>query len=181
MSHHPSEARPARGIGSHQAGRPGTMARMDITLTDEPTRLAALVRRTVPMSDLKPFYDSVYTHVAATLASTGNAPAGPALGWLHHDGSTEALDVAAGFPVAGLPTGTLEGDVEVLEIPGGRALVAIHEGPYADLPGAWEALVERLGAEGLSPRGDTVEEYLTQPEPDGDPALNRTRLVMMVR
>lgn len=156
------------------------MAGMDIEITHEPSRLAAVVRRTVAMADLVPFYDSVYTDVVAALGAVGSGPAGPALAWLHHDGRADALDVAAGFQVEGLESGPLTPDVEVVEIPSGRAVAAEYQGPYDGLSDAWQQLDDRRKHEGLTARGDTVEVYLTEPTPDGDPALNRTRLIMMV-
>ena len=156
------------------------MAGMDIEITNEPSRLVAVVRRTVATADLVPFYDSVYTDVVAALHAVGSGPAGPALGWLHHDGRADALDIAAGFEVTGLELGPLTPDVEVVEIPSGRAVAGDYQGPYDGLSDAWQQLDERRKHEGLVARGDTVEVYLTEPAPGGDPALNRTRLVMMV-
>lgn len=162
------------------------MVVMDIETVIEPPRLVAVVRRTVPMAELKGFYDSVYGEVIDALGTAGHVPRGPALGWLHHHGTFEELDIAAGFPVEGIEVGPLTPgveltrEVEVVEIPGGRALVAEHVGPYDGLPDAWQALESHREAAGLTSRGDTVEEYLTEPTPDGDPALNRSRLVMMV-
>src|SRR5690554_379779 len=155
------------------------MRRMDITLTDEPTRLVAVVRRSVPLAEIRGFFDTAYGDVIAALAAAGRSPGGPALGWLHHDGSPEALDIAAGFPVTDAEIGALADGVEVVAIPGGPSLVAEYVGPYDDLPDAWQAIEDHRRAAGLELRGDTVEEYLTEPTPDGDPTLNRTRLAMM--
>lgn len=150
---------------------------MDITLTEEPTLLAALVRRTVPMDALTEFYDTAYSQVVAALTAAGGAPAGAAFGW-YHGMPTDTVDVAAGFPVHGLPPGSLTDEVEVVEIPGGRSLVADYEGPYDGLAGAWQSVEEHRAAAGLAARGDFLEVYVTEPSPGGDPARNRTRLVL---
>lgn len=154
---------------------------MDYEITEEPARLVAVVRRVVPMAEIVTFYDNAYSEVAAALATAGHPPAGPALGWMHHDDNQEAIDIAAGFPAAGVEPGPLAPGIEVVEIPGGRALAAEHQGSYDGLSEAWDALDKYRAAANLEARGDTIEEYLTEPAPDGDPALNRTRLVMMLR
>ena len=65
----------------------------------------------------------------------------------------------------------------VVEFPGGRALTAVHRGLYTGLPAAWTALEQQRAEAGESARGDLMEEYVTDPSPDGDPSLARTRLV----
>lgn len=150
---------------------------MDITLNDEPTRLTAVVRSTVRTDEMAAFYDSAYERVVTAIAGAGGQIAGPAIGW-YHGMPSDTVDVAAGFPVAGLAAGALTDGVQVLEIPGGRAVVALYVGAYEGLPGAWEQL-ERWRAEHAGDgRGDYWEEYVTEPTPDGDPALNQTRIVL---
>jgi len=153
---------------------------MDISIQHEPTRLVAIERRTVPMSDLVAFFDTAYTKVAAAITTAGAAPDGPAVAW-YHGMPTDTVDLAAGFPVSGLEPGPLGDGVEVVEIPGGPAITAEHAGGYDGLPGAWEQ-VERFRAAGEHEvRGDFAEVYLTEPSPDGDPALNRTQLVLPLK
>lgn len=150
---------------------------MDIRVADEPSRLAAVLRSTVRADELTDFYDSAYQRVAAAVAANGGQVDGAAIGW-YHGMPTDTVDVAAGFPVTGLAHGALTDGVEVVEIAGGSAVVGLHVGSYDELSGAWEQL-ERWRSENAGDgRGDYWEEYVTEPTPDGDPALNRTRLVL---
>ncbi len=153
---------------------------MDIAISDEPARRVAVVRRTVPMDGLVEFYDTAYTQVVAALGGAGAAPAGPAFGW-YHGMPTDTVDVAAGFPVTGLELGPLDGDVEVVEIPGGSAVVGEFQGGYDRLPDAWAELEDYRAQHHIAVRGDFLEEYVTEPTPEGDPAQNRTRLVLPLR
>lgn len=149
---------------------------MDVSITEEPTRLVAIRRATMPVMEQESFYAEAYSAVSAALAEVGIEPAGPPVGW-YAGIPGDTVDVGAGFPVVGVEPGPLSHDVHVVEIPGGRALTAVHRGLYTGLPAAWAAL-EQLRAEAGEPaRGDLTEEYLTDPSPDGDPALARTRLV----
>ena len=153
---------------------------MDVTIENEPTRVVAIERRTVPMSDLVAFFDTAFTKVGAAIAAAGATPDGPAIAW-YHGMPTDTVDLAAGFPVSGLELGPLGDGVEVVEIPGGQVITAEHEGSYDGLPGAWDQ-VERFRVAGAHEvRGDFSEVYLTEPSPEGDPALNRTRLVLPLK
>lgn len=147
---------------------------MQIDHVDEPTLRIAALRRRVPLDGLTAFYDEAYGTVAQ---ACGDAISGPAIGWYHGMPEHE-WDVAAAFVVDDLPLGPLTEEVQVVELPGGRALSATHTGPYDELPGAW-TLVEQARAErGVAGRGDFWEVYVTDPNPGGDPAANMTRLVL---
>jgi len=69
----------------------------------------------------------------------------------------------------------------VVEIAGGPAITAEYQGGYDGLPDAWAEVEEYRAGRDLAVRGDFLEEYVTEPTPDGDPALNRTRLVLPLR
>lgn len=155
---------------------------MDVSLVQEPDRLLAVLRRTVPAAQLGEFYDGAYRTVLAALAAEGLEPAGPALAWIRFEGAPgPEFDIAAGFPVEGREPVPLAGEVEIAQVRGGPALVAEHHGDYAGLPAAWRVVEEQAVARGLVPRGEVLETYLTPPVPGGDPAQNRTRLTMLVR
>lgn len=152
---------------------------MDIDHMEEPSRMVAVHRRTIPMSSIRDFYDHAYGAVAAALAAGGRAPAGPAVGW-YHGMPTDTATISAGFPVEGLPAGALDAEVEVevAELAGGPSLVAVHRGSYDTLSTGWQRLMAELGARGMAPRGDFWEEYLTDPLSVSDPSELQTRLVL---
>ena len=150
---------------------------MDVERRHEPDRSLAVHRRTLEMSDIRTFYDHAYGAVVAALAARGAGPAGPAVGW-YHEQPGRTCTISAGFPVDGLPAGSLDDGVEVVTRPGGAALVAVHRGSYDGLGAAWEQLTAELGSRGVAARGDFWEEYLTEPGPDTDPATLETRLVL---
>lgn len=156
---------------------------MEITRTEEPTRLVALVRSTVRMDELPAFFDRAYRAVPGAVAGAGGAVQGPAIGW-YRGMPTDTVDLAAGFPVTGLgpgPVGTVDDGVEVVEMPGGPAVAALHVGSYDGLPAAWQQVAQWQAANAGPGRGDFWEEYLTEPAPDGDPSRSETRLVVPLR
>ncbi|MDQ0425424.1 GyrI-like domain-containing protein [Cellulomonas iranensis] len=153
---------------------------MDSTRTTLPTVTLAAVRGTVPTAGLPAFYDAAYRQVAQAVEREGWTIVGPAVGW-YHGMPTGTVDLAAGFAVEGAAPGATSGDVTVVEQPGGAALVLTHTGPYDALPDAWARVEDDRVALGVDGRGDFWEEYVTDPEPGGDPAANVTRLVLPLR
>jgi effector-binding domain-containing protein len=149
---------------------------MEPEVIEVDTQRVAIVRREVAMAELPAFYDSAYGALFEAVSAAGGSPTGAAFGW-YHGGPSETVDVAAGFPVSGLDVGSLEGDVEVVDRPGGRAAAAMHVGPYDELPETYVQVEQWLDEQGLEGRGDMWEEYLTMPTPDTDPTTLETRLV----
>lgn len=152
---------------------------MPTTPTDLPTVTLAGVRATVPLDALREFYDRAYRDVSAAAEQAGWTVVGPAVGW-YHGMPTDTAELTAGFVVEAA-AGSASGDVALVELPGGPALVATHTGSYDELPDAWTRLEEDRAVVGTDGRGDFWEEYLTDPEPGGDPAANVTRLVLPLR
>ncbi|MBP6525524.1 MAG: GyrI-like domain-containing protein [Dermatophilaceae bacterium] len=149
---------------------------VDIQLTDIPSETVALVRRVVPMGDLTTFFGEAFERVAGAVPEAGGAIAGPPFGW-YHGMPGETVDVAAGFPVVG-DVHTPDGGVVVTERPGGRAVVAVHVGPYDAMAVTYAEVQGWMAGRELTPRADMWEEYLS--EPTGDPAGWRTRIVWPV-
>ena len=93
---------------------------------------------------------------------------------------TDTVDVAAGFPTAGRIAAAAEGVVP-FELPGGRAVQFLHVGSYDDLGEAYARMTAWMGEQGLTPADAMWESYLTEPTPDGDPAVNQTLITWPVR
>ena len=89
------------------------------------------------------------------------------------------MDVEVGFPVADPVEG--EGRVVAGELPGGRAAVTTHAGPYNQLRGAYEAVQAWVAEQGLAIAGAPWETYLTDPNETPDPNDWRTEVVFPVQ
>jgi effector-binding domain-containing protein len=139
-----------------------------VELTEQPT---AVLRATVPMDQLPAFFARAFAATAAVIATQGQAPAGPPFG-LYHGLPSSSVDVEAGFPV-GTPV-VPDGVVAPGVLPGGRAVEAVHVGPY-DTMGETYGRVEQWMAGRRLARGPVVwESYLSDPEREPDPATWRT-------
>ena len=141
-----------------------------------PALVTAVVRDTVPMAALRDFFDVSFRDLARVLAAQGIVVVGPAFGRyrgpLGAPGDT--IDIEVGFVTdrAVRP----DGSVVPGALPGGRTARLTHAGAFDGLAASWERLRAWIEEQGLAPRTDRWEVYVTQPAPETDPATLRTEL-----
>jgi len=153
---------------------------MRFEVTEVSPQSVAIVRREVPMAEMAGFFDSAFGIVASAVGAVGGAVVGAPFGWYHGTpGAT--MDVAAGFPIDGIVEGELDDDVTVVVRPGGRAVAAMHVGPFDELQGTYSAVEVEMAERGLEARDDMWEEYLTDPDDQVDASLWETRLVFPLK
>lgn len=145
-------------------------------VSDEPAQMVAVIRKDMAMGELGAFFPEAFGAVAAAVERAGGSVVGPPFGW-YHGMPTERVDVAVGFPVADLPEGALEGEVVVLERPGGLAAAALHIGPMDDLGATYRELEAWLRDRQLDRAEHAWEEYLSDPTAEPDPTMWQTRIV----
>lgn len=146
---------------------------MDTTpelVTLEPTT-TAVVRETVPMSELTAFFDRAFHAVMETAQAQDIAVTGPPFA-VYYGMPTDTVDLAAGFPTADAVTAS--DGVTAAELPGGRAARLLHIGSYDSLEGAYGRVMAWMGEKDYRPAGLMWESYLNEPTPDGDPNENQT-------
>lgn len=118
------------------------------------------------MAELPGFFGPTFGVVAAAIEACGGVIAGPPFGW-YHGRPGETVDVAAGFPIEGW-----DGDsdqVKVSQRAAGRAVTAIHVGPYDAMAETYAALRDWCKEQNVTVAEDMWEEYLTGPEADHRP------------
>lgn len=142
-------------------------------ITLEP-RSAAIVREVVRMDAMVPFFDRVYTAVAAEVAGQGAAIAGPAFA-VYFGMPSETVDLGGGFPTDRRIDAA--GEVVPHTLPGGLAASLTHEGSYEELPAAYERLSAWMGEHGHVPGAVMWEVYVTEPSPEADPESMITEIV----
>jgi len=135
---------------------------------------AAAIRRTVPMAELKDAFDRGFSAVMQAIMEQGVAVAGPPFGY-YHAMPGETVDVSVGFPVA-TPVEPA-GDVAPFELPGGRAVVGVHVGPYEELERSYGELMSWVQGQGLTLAVGMWEQYLSDPSAEPDPTTWQTRIV----
>ena len=145
-------------------------------LQEQPT---AVLRETVPMNALKDFFGRAYHAVMGAAEQQHVQLAGPPFA-LYHGMPTDVVDVEAGFPVAAPFPGGDGGGVTAGSLPAGRAMEAMHIGPYEKLPETYGAIMGKMQAEGLTPGNAMWEYYLSDPATEPDPAAWKTLVVWPV-
>ncbi|WP_051570829.1 helix-turn-helix domain-containing protein [Cryptosporangium arvum] len=92
-----------------------------------------------------------------------------------------SLVIEGGITVAAPPSAALDDGIEALAIPAGRAVVALHRGPYDCLPESYQEIERWMRDQGLSAAAAPWETYLTDPGERPDPATWETEIVQPVR
>jgi effector-binding domain-containing protein len=141
-------------------------------------QLVAAVRDKIAVDEMAPFFGRAFETVMQVLGAQGVDPTGPPLGFYPSmPGAT--VEVAAGFPI-GAPIDEAEG-VSLVHLPGGRAVTAVHQGPYDTLEQSYTELTQWVQAEGLELGEGMWESYLSDPDAEPDPANWLTRITWPLR
>ena len=140
-------------------------------------QIAAAVRGELPVSELPSFFGRAFTAVWAAVEEAGASVAGPPFGY-YPSMPTDVVVVEAGFPVSTRIEPS--GEVHPLELPGGRAVVTVHVGPYETMAQTYTELQQWMADQGFQPAGAAWECYLSDPQTEPDPAKWNTRIVWPV-
>ena len=119
-----------------------------------------VVRITTPVEKLPEVIGPSYGKIMAYLGPKGIQPSGPPF-LLYHNDDMAALDVEIGFPVPSRQEGS--GDVKSSKLPGGRAAVIMHTGPYDTIQESYAALSAFISEKGLEMEPFCYEVYLNDP------------------
>ena len=93
--------------------------------------------------------------------------------------SKEAIDFEAGIPF----TGDLkpQGKFKVISLPPGNVVIADYYGSYQNMAPAYTAIQEWINIHGKQIKGNTWEEYITDPTMEKDTARWFTKIYYPVK
>lgn len=131
---------------------------MELRTVEE--RDTVVVRTTVSVEELPQALGDGYGEIMRYLGENGIEPAGAPFA-MYHNMDMENLDVEMGLPVSVPVEGS--GRVKPGKLPGGRAAVAVHVGPYDTLDRTYTKLGEYIQREGLETEPFMYEVYLSDP------------------
>ena len=132
----------------------------------------AVVRSTVPMDQIRDFYDTSFPAAAEVVARQDIGLRGAVGRYLNTPSTT--VDLEVGFITDGAITA--DGEVVPGELPGGEVVQATHVGAYDGLGSSWQELFEWVTGQGHQIGESMWEVYVTEPTPEGDPDTMRTDL-----
>lgn len=133
----------------------------EIDLQIVPRENIASITVACPWTAIGDTLGTVFGEVMAYLGPLG-ALDGNAKAFARYVPTGEQVTIEAGFTVVDPVPGM--GRVRPGELPGGEALVTIHEGPYGEVAAAYTAMQEWLTAHGRKGAEAMWEFYLTPPD-----------------
>jgi effector-binding domain-containing protein len=136
-------------------------------------RDAAVIRLTIPRSEMMTTFGSAVGELMAALAAQGVEPVGAV--FAHHlKMSPDTFDFELGVTVSAPVTAT--GRMKPGQLPAAKVARTVYSGPYEGLPAAWGEFVEWMRANGHEQAENLWEVYSVGPHSSPDPANWRTEL-----
>jgi AraC family transcriptional regulator len=160
---------------------PQTSTASELEIRELKPRTTACVRLRITPDELSGAFPTHLPRIAARVQELGGSIAGPPYARYFHWG-WDAVEVEIGAPIAAflpdLPEVVLaeRGEVAGSELPGGRAAVLVHQGPYGQLGDSWGRLEELMAEQHLLSAACGWEHYVDDPD-EVVPAELRTELV----
>jgi DNA-binding transcriptional MerR regulator len=136
-----------------------TQIEFKLEVKDVPDRRVLLARERADAEGASEVIPRLIMETHARLQDAGGSLAGPPLCVCPFPGEDGTAELAVGWPI---PDGLDLSGAETLT--GGRALVFEHKGPYTELGRSYRLMSEVMERQGLTPAGDPVEVYLTDPQ-----------------
>jgi effector-binding domain-containing protein len=140
-------------------------------IRDIPPQPAVVKRAVTTAAGLGATIDGGFAELFARLAQRNASPAGPP--YIRFLETGERLEIELGVPAR-------DGDADG-GLPGGRAAVLRHVGPYEELREQCERLDGWVAQRGEMRAGPHWEVYVTNPAGEPDPAKRITEIYMPLR
>lgn len=131
-----------------------------IELVELRPQRAATIRRVVPQERLGDFFMEIVPKIAAAMGAAGVKPAGPFFA-RYYNSDPKAFDVESGIPFDGAFTPT--NDVQITELPGGKAAKTVHLGAYEALSQEYRRMESWLSEHGHRAGRGPWESYVKDP------------------
>lgn len=138
----------------------------------EPRPMLYLTRTaTMEPRDVEAIMGEAFGAIGAFLATSGVIPAGPPIAvYRDWDMKTGTMKIDLGFPVVSGDAPKASGDVHSGTTPAGKALKAVHHGPYRKLRETYGALEAHMKQRGMPMSAMAWEVYVSDPDktPEAD-------------
>jgi len=149
------------------------MPTTSITRQEYPGQPVLLIRRSIPRAQLQPMLAECF----GKLFAHGHQAGLPIAGWpvaRYLAVGTGLWTVEAAMPLAAPVAGA--GEMQAGMLPAGPVAMAIHAGPYQQLPETYAAIEQWMAVNGAKAGGAPWESYVTDPGQHPDPQDWRTEV-----
>jgi effector-binding domain-containing protein len=137
----------------------------DINIKEIREQPTLTIRESAPMASIPDRMGKIFSEIIAFMGKKGIAPAGAPFAYWHNMNSESMskgiFDMECGFPISMPAVG--EGQIKSSKLPGGKAITAMHIGPYETLVETYEAIQAWIKEKGYQVEEDMWETYLTNP------------------
>ena len=165
-------------LEDHAAPAKETAMTTPVTTRDLNPQPVLVIRRKIAMADVAKTLGECLPAIFMYCQTHAIPMAGPPIARYVSMGPG-LMTIEGGIPVGAGAKG--EGEIELSELPGGPAAVAVHEGAYDKL-GETHVAVERwIEAQKRTPAGAPWESYVTDPGEKPDPKDWRTEVIWPLR
>ena len=142
------------------------------------------IRKTISIDHIQEVLGQGYGTIMAFLGRNGLQPSDAPFA-LYRNEDMQALDIEFGLPVQESPDELTrvieqEAELQLSEIPKGKAAVALHTGPYMELDKTYAALSNWVKQQGLEASGICFERYIDDPGSVPEDSL-RTELYFLLK
>lgn len=145
-----------------------------VQLVDVPVRYFVAVRETISIDEISEHYAKNLPKIGADLGAKGIEMAGMPCGLFYSfDEEKQETEVAQAIPVKEKVT---LGEYAGIELPAGKALLIEYYGDYENLVAAHEAMDKYVEENGIKTGMPVIEEYVTDPGTEPDPAKWLTKV-----
>lgn len=146
-------------------------------LIERPAQPTLAIHTHCPQQDLPRVIPSVYETIAQYLGQIGHQPSGAPFA-AYYNMDMQNLDTDIGFLNPENVPG--RGNIQPGSIPGGKAAVCLHVGPYATIGEAHDALHRWVAEKGYQSKGAYYEIYLNNPN-DTPPEALQTQIFTLIK
>ena len=136
------------------------------------------IRATTTPAEISTVLAEVLPKVHSFAQQRGYELASPPL-TIYHSYTADKVELEGGVTL--LRRGSGEGEIKAGMLPGGRAAVTVHEGPYEKLKEAYQALESWIPMQGMVAAGPPWEIYWTDPGQEPDSSKWKTEIYWPLR
>ncbi|MBA4053576.1 MAG: hypothetical protein C0490_02590 [Marivirga sp.] len=156
-----------------------TATKYDVAEIKWPEKTFVAKRARITFDNLPAFFGESYGAIYSLIKELGLHSKGmPCAIYYSIDEHKKETDLAAAVPVEGSVPETQE--FEKIIIPSSRVVTTTHYGSYENMHPAYRALEKYLADHG-SERELIVEEYLSDPQKEADPAKWKTNIYFVIK
>jgi effector-binding domain-containing protein len=148
----------------------------DFAIKEREPQTAATIHAEVPAAEIRRVYDRGFPELMRVVQASGAQMLGAPFGYYPRMPS-DTIEVVIGIPIDRKIAA--EAGVEPFTLPGGKAVVGTHVGPYDGLADTYRKLTEWAQREGIALGPVMWESYVTDPT-TAPPSEWRTEIVWPV-